>query len=47
MKALPACLQLGVNVREEVSWRRIQAGVLKSESEASSEDQDLVLLHGS
>jgi len=43
MKALPACLQLGPHVCEEVSWRRIQAGEPESDSEVSSEDHDLVL----
>jgi len=46
MKALLAFLQLGPHVCEEISWRRIQAGVLESDSEASSEDHYLVL-HGS
>ena len=40
-----ACLQLGPNICEEISSRKIQAGVHESDSEASSED-DLVL-HGS
>jgi len=43
MKALPAYLQLGPHVCEEVSSRRIQAGVLEYDSETSSEDHDLVL----
>ena len=36
---------VGPHVCEDVSSRRIQAGVPESDSEASSEDQDLVL-HG-
>jgi len=43
MKALTACLQLDPHVCEEFSWRRIQPGVAESDSEASSEDHDLVL----
>src|SRR6218665_2555128 len=31
-----ACLQLGPHVCEQLSWRRIQAGVPESDSEASS-----------
>jgi len=45
MKALPACLQLGPHVCDEVTWRGIQAGVPESDSEPSFEDHDLVL-HG-
>jgi|SRR6218665_3891788 len=47
LKALPACLLLYnyAHVCEEVSSRRIQAGVLEYDSETSSEDHDLVL-HG-
>ena len=45
MKALIACVQLGPHVCEQVSARRIQAEVPESDSEASSEDHDLVL-HG-
>jgi len=43
--SLPACLQLGPHVCEQVSWRRIQAKVPESDSEASSEDH--LVLHGS
>jgi len=46
MKALPAGLQLDPHVCDEVSWRRIQAGVPDSDNEESSEARDLVL-HGS
>jgi len=45
MKALPACLQLGPLVFEKVSSRKIQPGVLESDSETTSEKNDLVL-HG-
>ena len=45
MKALPACLQLGPHLCEDVSWRRFQAGVPESHSEASSEDNPVLHIY--